>query len=37
LYKAPGDPVKLRNEISLVIQNNDQLRQACQSSEMIAS
>ena len=37
LFKAPGDPVKLRNEISLVIQNNDQLRQACQSSEMIAS
>ena len=37
LFKAPGDPIKLRNEISLVIQNSSQLRLACQSHEMAAS
>ena len=37
LFKAPDDPTSLRSEISLVIQNNSQLRLACQSHEMVTS
>ena len=37
LFSSQGNPVALRNQISVVIQNNEELRTSCQGSEFITS
>ena len=37
LFSSQGDPVALRNQIGVVIQNNEELRTSCQGSEFITS
>ena len=37
LFSSQNNPVALRNQISVVIQNNEELRTSCQGSEFITS
>ena len=37
LFSSQGDPVALRNQIGVVIQNNEELRTSCQGSKFIPS